>query len=308
MSALTRFSLFPPVIKALMIINVSVFLFQFLFIENYFVGSTPLSSYFIDFFYLHPVNDGSFYIWQLITYQFIHGGLMHIFFNLFALWMFGVELENLWGGSKFLTFYLLSGIGAGLTQLYIAPLFSIPALTIGASGAVFGILVAFGMTNPNRPIFMFPFFIPIPAKFFVIIYAGLELLMGFSSTGNIAHFAHLGGAATGFILFKFGDKWGIYRFFGKLFKKRQSYVEPDYHSKVYKMDYQQRFRESERTEPHRREQSAPDTHTTNRFVVDEEEITQGQINAILDKISATGYQNLTEKEKKILFELSQRLK
>lgn len=290
-----------------MIINVTVFVLQFLFIGTYFVGATPLSSYFVQYFYLHPVDDGSFYIWQLVTYQFIHGGLWHIFFNLFALWMFGVELENLWGSNKFLVFYLLSGIGAGLTQLYIAPLFSIPAITIGASGAVFGVLVAFGMTNPNRPIFMFPFFIPIPAKFFVIIYAGLELLMGFTSTGNIAHFAHLGGAATGFLLFKFGDKWGVYNFFTKLFKKRRSYVEPDYHSKVYKMDYKQRYQGRKNTQDNGNE-TFDNSATTNKFLVDNEEVTQIQINEILDKISATGYQDLSEKEKKILFELSQRLK
>ncbi len=310
MTALTRFSLFPPVIKALMIINITVFLLEFFFISNFYVGQVPLSSYFINYFYLHPVNDGSFYIWQLLTYQFIHGGLWHLFFNLFALWMFGVELENLWGSSKFLIFYLLSGIGAGLTQLYIAPLFSEPAITIGASGAVFGILVAFGLTNPNRPIFMFPFFIPIPAKFFVIMYAGLELLMGFTSTGNIAHFAHLGGALTGYLLYKYGDKWGVYRFFTKIFKKKQSYVEPDYHTNVYKMNYEERFRE--RQEPERRTfftKPRPETRESERrFFVDDEEITQAMINDILDKISVSGYQNLTEREKRILFELSQKLK
>ena len=306
MSALTRFSLFPPVIKTLIVINVSVFLFQFLFINNYFIGATPLANYFVGYFYLHPVGDGSFYIWQLITYQFIHGGLWHIFFNLFALWMFGVELENLWGGKKFLTFYLLSGIGAGLTQLYIAPLFAPPAITIGASGAVFGVLLAFGMTFPNRPIFMFPFFIPIPAKFFVMLYAGLELLLGFTSTGNIAHFAHLGGALMGVILIKYGDKWGIFRFFDKLFSKRKSYEGPDdYHSRVYKMEYRDRTKNYvDDFQPKSTQSQTNDS----RFFVDNEEITQARINEILDKISESGYQNLTDKEKRILFELSQKLK
>ncbi|MFN3306546.1 MAG: rhomboid family intramembrane serine protease, partial [Candidatus Kapaibacteriota bacterium] len=140
-----------------------------------------------------------------------------MFFNLFALWMFGVELETIWGSRKFLTFYILSGVGAGLFQLFIAPLFSEPLPTIGASGAVFGVLAAFGFTFPNRPVFMFPIFIPIPAKFFVIFYAGLAFLLGVTgSAGNVAHIAHLGGAFTGFILFKFGDQLGIYRLINRL--------------------------------------------------------------------------------------------
>lgn len=304
MSALTRFGMFPPVIKALMIINVSVFLFHIFFLNVYTIGSVPLAAYFVDWFYLHPIESDSFYIWQLVSYQFIHdtSSIFHIFFNLFALWMFGVELEHLWGGKKFLTYYILAGVGAGLVQLFISPLFSTPGLTIGASGSVYGILVAFGMTHPNRPILMFPFFIPIPAKFFVILYAGLALILGMSSNDNVAHFAHLGGAATGFLLFKYGDKWGVYRFFDKLFSKKQSTVEPDYHANVYKMETQQRFAKKKEQTFQTREKAKPN------FSVDDEEVTQGQINSILDKISSTGYQNLTEKEKKILFELSKKLK
>jgi len=189
-------------------------------------------------------------------------------------------------------------------QLFISPLFSTPGLTIGASGSVYGILVAFGMTHPNRPILMFPFFIPIPAKFFVILYAGLALILGMSSNDNVAHFAHLGGAATGFLLFKFGDKWGVYRFFDKLFSRRQSTIEPDYHQNVYKMESEKRFYKNTKESVRYSSQS----ENKQNFVVDNEEINQGQINAILDKISSTGYQNLTDREKKILFELSQKLK
>ena len=144
-----------------------------------------------------------------------------------------------------------------------------------------------------------------------MIYAGLELLMGFTSTGNIAHFAHLGGAATGFLLFRYGDKWGIYNFFAKFFKRRQSTVGGDYHTNVYKINFKQRFNDT-----HRDVSSANKPNTQNygmtgndkRFIVDGEEIMQAQIDSILDKISAGGYQNLSDKEKKILFELSKRLK
>lgn len=301
MAALTRFGMFPPVIKALVIINVSVFIFHIFFLNIYTIGSVPLAKYFIDYFYLHPAGSDSFYFWQLITYQFIHdtSSIFHIFFNLFALWMFGVELEHQWGGTKFLIFYLLAGIGAGLTQLYISPLFSTPGLTIGASGSVYGVLIAFGLSYPNRPIFMFPFFIPIPAKFFVLLYAGLALLLGITSDGNIAHFAHLGGALTGYILFKYGDKWGIYSFFMKLFNKRQVYVDEDYHQRIYNM---------KRQEARTKQTNTSDRRSQSGFFVDNEEVTQEKINQILDKISQSGYEHLTEKEKKILFELSQKLK
>jgi membrane associated rhomboid family serine protease len=305
MSALTRFGMFPPVIKALVIINVSVYIFQIFFINSFSIGNVPLTKYFIDFFYLHPVESESFYFWQLISYQFLHdpSGIMHIFFNLLALWMFGVELEHIWGGQKFITFYLLAGIGAGLTQLFISPLFSSPGLTIGASGSVYGILLAYGMTFPDRPIFMFPFFIPIPAKFFVLIYAGISLIMGITSDGNIAHFAHLGGAATGFLLFKFGDKLGIYNLVAKMFAKKQSYVGQNEYGNVYKM--------KETGQRHNNPINYSEQKSSEigkKFVVDDEVVSQEQINIILDKISETGYQNLSDKEKRILFELSQKLK
>lgn len=300
------FGLFPPVIKSLIIINVVVFFLDVLFFGIYQINEVPLTYYIAKYFYLQPIEGGNFQIWQLITYQFLHGGIWHLFFNLFALWMFGVELENLWGSRKFLTFYLISGIGAGLFQLFVAPIFSQPAPTIGASGAVFGVLAAFGFTFPDRPIFMFPIFIPIPAKFFVFIYAGLAFLLGVTgSAGNIAHIAHLGGAVTGIVLLKFGDKIGLYRFINRMTgaerysprytvsptphypKKRSNFFEPE--------DEYIDFIE----EPKNSKKSA--------YFVDGEEITQEIIDRILDKIAETGYQSLTEREKRILLELSKRI-
>jgi hypothetical protein len=222
--------------------------------------------------------------------------------------MFGIELENNWGSTKFLEFYLLSGIGAGLTQLIIP--FVIPgypgAPTIGASGAVYGVLLAFGFSYPDRPIFMFPFFIPIPAKFFVLLYTGLALIMGISSSSadNIAHFAHLGGALTGFILFKFGDRLRIYAFFERFAKRKssQSYFtekKPKF-TNIYEIKNQQQRTYNTYSEP--------TTRSSNSRFINGEEITQARIDEILDKISNQGWQNLTEKEKQILFELSQKLK
>jgi membrane associated rhomboid family serine protease len=308
------FSLFPPTIKTLLIINVAVFLVHHLFFGIYTIGGQPLEKYFMDYFALQPITgmdflfgDGaSFYPWQIITYQFMHAGLWHIFFNMFALWMFGSELENLWGGMRFLTYYLLCGIGAAVVQLFISPIFSHPAPTIGASGAVYGILLAFGLTFPDRPIFMFPFFIPIPAKFFVLIFAGIELLTGLTSTDGIAHFAHLGGAATGFLLLKFGDKLGIYKAIEKLFNKKSKYTQtfeqPDEKPKVYRVNWVTPEDEQKRSS------SAREEETSDRsFNIGGEEITQNRIDEILDKISESGYQNLTEKEKRILNELSKKL-
>ncbi len=296
------FSLFPPVIKNLLIINVVVFFFDILFLNLYSINGIPLSYFFAKYFYLQPIESGNFWIWQLITYQFIHGGVWHLFFNLFALWMFGVELESIWGSRKFLSFYLLSGVGAGLFQLFVAPIFSTPLPTIGASGAVFGVLTAFGFTFPDRPIFMFPIFIPIPAKFFVVIYAGLAFLLGITgSAGNIAHIAHLGGAITGFFLFKFGDQMGIYHLIQKLTSKKPKTTEDFY---VYRYTPKPR-----RTFVEDFDTFVEDEPRTSKkiFVYDGEEITQQVIDEILDKISTRGYQSLSEREKRILIELSKRL-
>jgi membrane associated rhomboid family serine protease len=291
--------MFPPVIKALVIINVAIFLLEIFILRFYTIDSISIDRIFNYYLALSPIETGRFYIWQLISYQFIHdtGGIVHIFFNLFALWMFGVELEHLWGSKKFTLFYILSGIGAGLTQMIFSSITGSSASTIGASGAVYGILLGFGMTFPDRPIFMFPFFIPIPAKFFVLIYIGLALLMGMTSDGNVAHFAHLGGAATGFLLFKFGDKVGLFAFFNNLFKRKQVLVNPMDRPNVHGIW---------------EAKSAPKTYNPQpenyKFNVEGENISQDVIDSILDKISASGYQNLTDKEKKILFEISKKLK
>ncbi|MBI5325072.1 MAG: rhomboid family intramembrane serine protease [Ignavibacteriae bacterium] len=289
-------TVFTPVIKTLIIINVSVFLIQTLF-GVFRIGEYSLGDLFFYYFALYPIGEHSnFFIWQLLSYQFLHGNIWHIFFNLLALWMFGIELEQMWGARKFIIFYLICGVGAGLVQLFISPMFAAPAPTIGASGSIYGILLAFGLTFPNRPIFMFPFFIPIPAKFFVLIYAGISLLMGFSSSGDsVAHFAHLGGAATGFLLLKIGDSIGLYRLFSKKPKQEAHGNIYNEESKVYKSNWFKR-------EPEVKQEPQ------SKMVINGEEITQNKIDEILDKISASGYQNLTDREKHILFELSQKIK
>jgi len=139
------------------------------------------------------------YVWQLVTYLFLHGGWFHIIFNMFALWMFGSDLESKWGGKKFLFYYFLTGIGAGILDVTLNTLFVVnPPPTIGCSGAVYGLLLAYGMLFPERLIYLY-MIIPIKAKWFVVIMGAIELVSSFGSGSNVSHFAHLGGMLFGYL-------------------------------------------------------------------------------------------------------------
>ena len=243
----------PPVVKNLLIINAIMFLATWVF-----------QSRGIDFtgiFGLHYFTSQNFEFWQPVTYMFMHGSFGHIFFNMFALWMFGAALENSWGQKKFLLYYMVCGIGAGLIQLLVIGLrinalsqnlppdaisfiyengaqiinegknyigemgalnMLINSVTVGASGSVFGLLLAFGMMYPNNLIYVY-FLLPIKAKWFVIIYGALELWLGVSGTNDgIAHFAHLGGMLFGFFLILYWNKGN--RFFKFRFIERRTNI------------------------------------------------------------------------------------
>jgi membrane associated rhomboid family serine protease len=153
------------------------------------------------------VPGSPFAPWQVVTYAFLHGDIMHIAFNMFALWMFGRELELLMGPKRFLIYYFTCVVGAALIQLLVAKGQGGLYPTIGASGGVFGILLAFGMTFPNRMIVLLFPPIPMKAKYFVIIYGVLELYLGVSGNApGIAHFAHLGGMLFGFLLLQYWNR------------------------------------------------------------------------------------------------------
>lgn len=153
---------------------------------------------------LWPIGSGRFDLWQLVSYMFLHASLGHIFFNLFALWMFGQAIENFWGTERFVVYYFLTGIGAALLHMFIG---GGGAPTLGASGAVYGILLAFGMMFPERPIMLLFPPIPIKAKYFVAIFGAIELISGLTrANSGVAHFAHLGGMLIGFVLIKY---WGL---------------------------------------------------------------------------------------------------
>jgi len=192
-------SAFPPGVKHLLIVNILFFVAQTTpmvgnILEGLFVLFPP--SFGIGFF---PLEPGVFYPWQLVSYMFLHGGLGHLFFNLFALWIFGQQIEAVWGTKRFVTYYFLCGIGAAILHMIVAP-----NPVIGASGGVFGILLAFGMLFPNREIFLLFPPIPIKAKWLVIGYGAFELFNGVTSTmSGVAHFAHLGGMVVGFILIRY---------------------------------------------------------------------------------------------------------
>jgi membrane associated rhomboid family serine protease len=192
----------PPAIKALIIANVATFLAGFVapnlfLIMERFLGLRPA-----DVVYPH------LWVWQLVTYMFLHGSISHVLFNMLALWMFGTELERMWGTRFFLRYYFAAGIAAAIVTILVsmlpfafsAPLFRVT--TIGASGAVYGLLLAYGLTFPNRPIYMY-FVFPIPAKYFVMIMGGISLISSISdSGGGIAHITHLGGLFAGFLILR----------------------------------------------------------------------------------------------------------
>jgi membrane associated rhomboid family serine protease len=182
----------PPITQALLLINVALFAVDVL-----------LGGLLSALFALWPVGSGRFMPWQLVSYGFLHGSIGHLFFNMLGLWMFGSELERIWGGKRYLQFYFACILTAALTQLLVG-LIAGGAPTVGASGALFGLLMAFGMMFPNRIIM--PLFPPIPmkAKVFVAVFGGLELLFGVTGTqSGVAHFAHLGGMLGGFLMIRY---------------------------------------------------------------------------------------------------------
>ena len=184
----------PPITKALMLICTAVFSLQ---------SFVPLDLWFA----LWPVQSQRFYPWQVLSYAFLHGSLFHLFFNMLGLWMFGSELERLWGQKRYVHFLLAGALAAAVAQLVVTLLTGSRTPTVGASGSLFALLLAFGMLFPNRIIM--PLFPPIPmkARTFVIVFGGLELLLGSGLLGGIgsgvAHFAHLGGMVGGFLMIRF---------------------------------------------------------------------------------------------------------
>ena len=306
---LNSYSLLPPVVKNLLIINGIMYLATVVF-ETRGINLSQILG-------LHYFTAKNFEIWQPITYMFMHGSFWHLFFNMFALWMFGAALENAWGEKRFLLYYMVCGIGAGLIQLLVTGLrihflsqnippdiiqmvhengtqlllehknylgdigalnFAMNAPTVGASGSVFGLLLAFGMMYPNSVIYIY-FLLPIKAKWFVVFYGALELFLGVTGTSDgIAHFAHLGGMLFGFFLILHWNRGNRYfRLKMPVFQKkkeRRYTISSNYQYDRPLSDEEYNYQKKQKEE---------------------------KTNRILDKISKSGYESLTQEEKEFLF-------
>ena len=304
----------PPITKNLLIINVLCFF-----------ASIAFASHGIDFdelFGLHFFLASHFRPWQLFTYMFMHAGWQHLCFNMCAVWMFGRIMEQTMGQGRFLFYYLTCGLGAGLMQELVQVMqywylgygsFEQVSLggtlvpmadylnrwnTVGASGAVYGILLAFGMTYPEERMFIFPLPVPIKAKYFVMGYAVIELLSALSLKGDgVAHMAHLGGMLVGLLLILYwrggngkgnrrggyrsygngNSSWdGLRRWFSSLTKKKEPHIDVTYGGRYgQEAAYRQQKKEEEE-----------------------------ELNRILDKVKKSGYDGLTPEEKRRLFDIT----
>ncbi len=286
------FSFFPPVLKALLITNVAVWFVLDFFLGPFTLRGVPIFGILAEYLALWPLGP-NFYPWQLLTYMFMHGGFWHVFFNMLWLWMFGMELEHVWGSKKFLVYYLTCGLGAGVANLVVTTLLGQAAPTVGASGAIMGVLIAFGMLFPDRPIYLYVL-LPIRAKYFVALVMGFDLFYGVTgTTDGVAHFAHLGGAAVGF-LFILSDRnlIPVRRWFSWMRPRRRD--EPT----VLQWKY---------TGADVQDAKYRDIPSGNGKKDSEGDVDQEVIDAILDKISKGGYQSLTEEEKRILNEASKKI-
>ena len=295
--------------KNLLVVNVLAFIATFV-LERSGIDLTRLLG-------LHFFLASEFHIYQFITYMFLHGGFTHILFNMFALWMFGSVIERVWGPKKFLFYYICCGVGAGFTQELVQYItYSMEGIaayqyvnasgvqmttdayinlwtTIGASGAVYGILLAFGMIFPNERLFIIPFPFPIKAKWLIVGYIAIELFSAMSGPGDgVAHMAHLGGMLFGFLLIRYWQK------------------HPDSSTRFGRSRGQEFFDNLKRKYDERQNhQHMRAEHTDPRRETDEEynarqRRNQEEIDAILDKIRKSGYDSLTKEEKKKLFDQS----
>ncbi len=339
------FNILPTVVKNLLIINGLFFLAKIVLASKFDLDAI---------FGLHYFAASDFHVWQIITYMFMHGDFGHLFFNMFALWMFGASVENAWGERRFLCYYLITGIGAAMIHyliiyfqihsslalidaflaapsvdtfsqlanvdrinqaaiaqnlLYLqahpsAVMEFVPQMEefretflnsfniIGASGSVFGLLLAFGMMYPNAEIYVY-FLLPIKAKWFVVIYGALELLYGvLGSADGVAHFAHLGGMLFGFLLimawrhYDGNNGTGGHWFYPEGSKRKRRKIK-------FATSYDDDEKEDVRT-------MSDEDYNARKFQE------QQRIDEILDKISKSGYDSLTREEKDILFKASKR--
>ena len=288
----------PPVVKWLLIINIAVYVITTLFLGNvpffshvvrnsmgYMIGHKP-SGFDLWFGLYNPNFIGRFAFWQLITYQFLHGGFWHLFFNMFSLYMIGKFVERQIGSNAFLKLYLIGGVFAGMINVLTNMYSGLP--TVGASGSICAIVAAFGLMNPNARIGILVLFIPVfmKAKTFVYVFAIITILMAVGGGGNVAHMAHLGGLVFGW-LYAY-NKWGI----GSLINgsgSTVSYASGGLFSGMKrKMGFGPRVYKGEEFE----DANFKDVHSSGNW--------DSRIDNILDKMSQHGIHSLTDEEWELL--------
>ena len=290
-----------PVIRALLYANVAVFAFE-MFFGKLRLSGVPIDAYIVKYLYLWPIGSGNFYPWQLFTYMFLHGSFMHIAFNMLALWMFGLQFESMWGPKKFLTYYFICGLGGGIAHLLISPLLGGSGPLIGASGAIFGLLIAFGLLFPDQLIFVF-FLVPMKAKYAIGLFVVLEF-MSVGAADNVGHLAHLGGAVAG-LIYLLATSGGL-RLFSN-FSMRRSRQSNDYVNTRSSGGSIFRRRPTDDDDAIDAEYHDIGGTATKTRIGGARIITQEDIDRILDKIAASGYQNLSEEEREILIEASRKM-
>jgi membrane associated rhomboid family serine protease len=307
----------PTITKNLLIINVLAFLAMYVMKNNSFGGvSFDLN----EICGLHFFKAADFQVYQLFTYMFMHGGFEHIIFNMFALWMFGCVVERIWGPKRFLFYYIFCGVGAGLFQevaqyisMYmqlgeqgltfdqVAPEVFNRMTTVGASGAIYAVLLAFGMTLPNERIFLFPLPIPIKAKWFVMGYAAIELFSALATTPNdhVAHIAHLGGMVFGFFLIRYWNKHPEVEYGKSNGEDAFNKIKNVFGGRNKNSSYSENT-----TSTWDRETNTSNEHQTDWSYNAQKKANQEEVDRILDKIRKSGYDSLTKEEKQKLFDQS----
>jgi len=286
----------PPVVKSLLLVNIAAYIIDELL-------GNQLSVQLGLFYFEHPL----FHIWQPLTYMFMHGGIMHLLFNMFALWMFGRIMEQVWGTQKFLIYYFVCGLGAAMIQELgqVVGLINPFAHTIGASGAVYGILLAFGMTFPNERMFVIPIPFPIKAKYLIGFYIVLEVLEGFGMSDGVAHFAHLGGMLFGAILILIWRKQTAKRSYsqkGSFWTQTTTYDSYDKGNGGVMDKITGLFKKKKGP---KMTISYGDRDKDYKYN-EEQKQNNDEIDRILDKVRKGGYTSLSETEKAKLFEASKK--
>lgn len=267
-----NFGRMPPAIRTLIIANVVVFI-----VSNIAGGG------FYDMFGLVPVHVlRDRWIWQPFTYLFVHGGLMHLLFNLFALWMFGLPVESQWGEWEFIKFFFICGLGAAAAQMALAPHSTIPV--IGASGPVYGLLVAFAMLYPDAVVYLY-FLIPVKASHMAILFGLIEFFTGASgATPGVARFAHLGGMLTGYLYIRW---WWVVKIKARAAWHRLSEGAAAAAPRVAR----------------RPDAAAPPEPSPE----EREQAQMAEVDRILDKILVSGLESLTEEERAVMRKYSDKM-